>query len=66
MRNRDLIFSKIERIEGALKSLKVFSTRPGITVEDIHTIINDTENILSDLKSMIEREPMGPNEINRV
>jgi hypothetical protein len=66
MRNRDLVFNKIERIEGSLKTLKVFSTRPNVTVEDIHNIITSTEETLSELKSMIEREPMGPNEMNRI
>jgi hypothetical protein len=66
MRNRDLVFTKIERLEGIMKTLKVMTTRPNTTVEDFHTTVNDAENILEDLRSMIEREPMSPNEVNRV
>jgi len=66
MRNRDLVFMKIERLEGIMKTLKVMTTRPNTTVEDFHSTVNDAEGLLEDLKSMIEREPMGPNEVNRV
>jgi hypothetical protein len=66
MRNRDLVFTKIERLEGIMKTLKVMTTRPNTTVEDFHITVNNAESILEDLKSMIEREPMSPNEVNRV
>ena len=65
MRNRDLIINKIENIEGFLKALRGIVQRQ----EPISSYINfldKSEETLSDVKSIIEREDMTPNELNRV
>jgi len=63
MRNRELVFKRIEQIEIQLEKLRFQTTRPTPLKEFLKEIEN-TKEILGDLKSMIEREPMDPGEIN--
>jgi hypothetical protein len=63
MRNRNVIFRRIEQIETKLKTLEFLVKRGGDTNTFLQEISN-TEDILGDLKSIIEREPMSPDEIN--
>lgn len=55
MRNVDLITEKIEKIEGKLKTLIMMTTRPNFTTKDFQTTINEVENMLSQIKSMVQR-----------
>jgi hypothetical protein len=65
MKNREAIFRRIEQIEGKLKNLNFMCTR-NTNVNDFTKEISNVEEILADLKSMVEREPMGTNEINYI
>jgi uncharacterized protein YukE len=56
MRNKELFRSKLTRIDGKLKTIRVMATRQGTTVQDIHKIIDDIDEQLADLATMIERE----------
>ena len=56
MRNKELFRSKLTRIDGKLKTIRVMATRQGTTVQDIHKIIDDIDEQLDDLATMIERE----------
>jgi uncharacterized protein YukE len=56
MRNKELFKSKLTRIDGKLKTIRVMATRQGTTVQDIHKIIDDIDEQLADLATMIERE----------
>jgi uncharacterized protein YukE len=56
MRNKELFRSKLTRIDGKLKTIRVMATRQGTTVQDIHKIIDDIDEQLEDLATMIERE----------
>jgi len=65
MRNRELLNLRIERLEGKLKVLKYMVNR-GEDVKKFQQELENSEEILSEIKSMVEREPMSPNEINKV
>lgn len=64
MRNRELLNLRIERLEGKLKVLKYMVNR-GEDVKKFQKELENSEEILSEIKSMVEREPMSPNEINK-
>ena len=64
MRNRSLIQKKVEYLESTLINLQ----RIVKTQEPIEVYIQNIENgleVIEDIKSMIEAEPMSPNEVNR-
>jgi hypothetical protein len=56
MRNRDLFKQKLTRIDGKLKTIRVMATRQGTTVQDLDKIIDDINEQLQDMATMIERE----------
>lgn len=56
IRNKQLFVDKMNRIDGKLKAIRVMVTRPGITVQDIHSTLDQIENEMNDLNTMIERE----------
>ena len=56
MRNKQLLQSKLERIDGKLKAVRVMSTRRGVTVQDIHKILDEIEELVEDVSTMVERE----------
>lgn len=58
MRNRDLAMTKLEKLEGKLQSLYVMQDRP-ISKEDYNKILEDTKNIINDLKTMVQREALN-------
>jgi hypothetical protein len=64
MRSREYLFKRIENLEAKLKTLN-FLLKRGSTVGEFEHEIKFCEEILEDIKSVIEREPMTPNEINR-
>ena len=64
MRQRDIIVNKLETLEARLKSLEFMVRRNSPIPEFLKTIENSTE-ILNDVKAMIEREEHSPSEINR-
>lgn len=47
-----------------MKYIKVMCTRPGITVDDITSVVNQTEELISQINDMIEREPISGNEMS--
>ena len=61
MRNRNLYFAKIESIEGKMKTLQMM-VKMGQPIQEFITTAQDVEELLQDLKDMISREPVGPNE----
>ena len=56
MKNKELFVDKMNRIDGKLKTIRVMSTRQGITVQDIHKVLDEIDEQMGDLSSMIERE----------
>lgn len=65
MRSREYLFKKIEHLEARLKTLH-FLTQRGSTKGEFRAEIEIAEEILSEIKSVVEREPMSPSEINRI
>ena len=64
MRNRNLVFKKLDTLETTLIVLQQIVNRQA----DIKTYtanIGKAQNIVEELKDMVEREPMESNEMNR-
>ena len=64
MRNRSLMQKKVEYLESTLTNLQ----RIVKTKEPVEVYLQNIEKgleVVEDLKSMIEAEPMSPNEVNR-
>ena len=55
MRNKELFLSKVGRIDGKLKAIRVLSTRPH-SPQDIHKLIDEIDEQMEDLGNMVERE----------
>ena len=65
MRNRNLINKKLETLESTLFNLqRIVNTQEPIEVYKVN--INKALNTVDDLKDMIEAEPMGANEVNKI
>ena len=65
MRSREYLFKKIEHLEAKLKTLN-FLTKRGATKDNFHNEINSAEEILEEIKAVVEREPISPGEINKI
>lgn len=61
MRYRELTTRKIENIEGQLRALR-FMVNRGEPVQEFLNTIEHTENILSEVKSLIQQEPLSHDE----
>jgi hypothetical protein len=55
MKNVDLITTKIEKLEGKFKTMYVMLTRPDTTTEHFKEVLNQCEETLEQIKSMIQR-----------
>lgn len=58
MRYRENINKNIDKLEGKLKQLNFFINRGG-TREEANKSIEESEFLISEIKSYIEREPKG-------
>jgi DNA-binding FrmR family transcriptional regulator len=56
MRNKQLFLDKMNRIDGKLKTIRVMVTRPH-SIQDIHDLIDQIDDQMNDLNTMVEREP---------
>jgi len=65
MRNREMIIRQLERVDNSMKKMRFYLNR-GESVETYRTEIDLVENMVSEIKSMIEREEMNSNEINPI
>jgi hypothetical protein len=64
MRNKELVNRKLEQIDGQLQTIKVMVTRSTTTVQDIHETIAKCEDLVNQVKSMVDREPMSGQDVN--
>ena len=62
MRNRNLYISKIETVEGKLKTLQMM-VKMNQPASDFIRVANEAEEVLQDIKDMFNREPVAPNEL---
>jgi len=56
MRNKELFVKKLDNVIGKVKTIRVIATRQGTTVQDVHGLCDQIEEIVSDLNTMVERE----------
>ena len=56
MRNPDIAMNKLEKLEGKLKTMYVMLTRPNVSADVYKKVIEDSEVIIADLKTMIQRQ----------
>jgi hypothetical protein len=61
MRYRELTTRKIENIEAQLKTLRFMVSRQQ-PIEEYFNTIDTTEEMLSEMKSLIQQEPLSPDE----
>jgi DNA-binding FrmR family transcriptional regulator len=59
MRNRDVALTKLDRIEGKLKTIDVMLSRPNTTGNDIREMLSNIQENVDDVRSMIEREQVN-------
>lgn len=55
MRNPEIAMQKLEKLEGKFKTMHVMLTRPGTTADHYKQMISESEEIIADLKTMIQR-----------
>jgi hypothetical protein len=55
MRNPEIAMNKVEKLEGKLKTMYVMLTRPGTTADQYKQLIAEAEEVIADLKTMIQR-----------
>jgi hypothetical protein len=60
-----MILRQLERIDNSMKKMKFYLNR-GESVDNYKKEIELVENMISEVKSMIEREDMNANEINPI
>jgi len=58
MRNKDLAMTKLEKLEGKLKTMYVMIDRP-ISIDEYKQLIESAEMIINDLKTMIQRDALN-------
>jgi ribosome recycling factor len=56
MRNPDLAMQKLEKLNGKLTTMKVMITRPTTTTDQYQQLIKDAEEVIEDLKMMVQRQ----------
>ena len=56
MRNPDLAVQKLEKLSGKLTTMKVMITRPTTTTDQYHQLIAEAEEVIEDLKMMVQRQ----------
>ena len=55
MRNQQLVDKRFDQIEGKIKTLKFLLSRQS-SVEDFKNELNQMEELVNDLKSLVERD----------
>mgnify|MGYP001231820845 FL=1 len=65
MRNRNLIYKKINSLESTLTNLKrIVNTQEPIESYKIN--LDKAQGLVEDVRSLIENQPMDPSEINPI
>jgi hypothetical protein len=55
MRNPEIAMNKLEKLEGKLKTMYVMLTRPGTTSDQYKQLITEAEEVIADIKTMVQR-----------
>ena len=64
MRNREIFNRKLENLESNLTKMSYLLRRPG-TKDEYDDMITSCRDLIEQMKSYINMEPVTPNEINR-
>ena len=56
MKNQELIDRRFMKLEAKLKTMNLLLSRPGSTSKQFKDEINSAEEVIEDLKSIIERD----------
>ena len=62
MQHREIITNKLEQVEGKISKLE-FLLRKG-SREDFYQTLNETKELVDDIKSYVQREPRTPGEFS--
>ncbi len=65
MRNRELFLNKLDTLESNMNKLQFMVNRQS-PVEDFLSTIENSRDILEQLKSFVAQQPFSPEEINNV
>lgn len=64
MRNREYVYGKLESLDSILTKIK-YLINTSNSVQDIFNNIEYGKELIDEIKSQIENEPMSPNELNK-
>jgi hypothetical protein len=64
MRHRNSMMAELENLEGNVKRLKSLTNQPKVLFSDIFSEITVILDRIENLKSLVEREPISPEEMN--
>jgi hypothetical protein len=56
MKNQELIDRRFMQLEAKLKTMNLLLSRPGSTAKEFKDVIKDTEVVIEDLKSIVNRD----------
>ena len=62
MKNREFIMRRMERVEGGIEKLQLALRRADWNA--VNEILQEMRENINDAKSFIQKEPLGPGEIN--
>ncbi len=65
MKNRNLLNRKLDNLEVTLITLQQIVNRQS-PIESYKTNIVKAQGLVEDIKDMVEREPMSPDEMNKI
>ena len=65
MRNRNLVNKKLDQLETTLITLQQIVNRQS-PIESYKSNITKAQELLVDVRDTIEREPMAPQELNKI
>jgi hypothetical protein len=62
MKNREIIMRRMERVEGGIEKLQLALRHADWNA--VNEILQEMRENISDAKSFVQQEPLGPGEIN--
>ena len=63
MKHREYINNQIDRLEAKMKHIDFYASRNDL--DNIRIVLAECLDQLGDVRASIEREPLGPEELNR-
>lgn len=64
MKNRNLVYRKLENLEATLRTLEAIVNKQS-PIEAYRANIVKAQGLVEEVRDMVEAEPMHPSEINR-